>query len=332
MTILITGSLGLIGTVLKKKLDASRDSYVELDVRFNNKAKKNNDIRSFDFHREDLKNIRGVVHLAGISRIAWGEIDPQLCYDINVEGTARILEFCKTHPNKPWLIHASSREVYGQQKQFPVLESASQIAANAYARTKIESEKIAMAEFDKGMRGIILRFSNVYGGLSDHFDRVIPSFVINAINNDDLMVCGPDCVFDFTHVDDVIDGILLARNHLEIANHNNFGPIHFTTGVPTSLEELAELIISITDSKSGWKNLPKRTYSTCKFWGDNSLARRFLGWSPKISLKNGLKDFISKVYEYVGEDIYLNNLNKRDLLNENFKSYTWLPSKIQRRV
>lgn len=80
-------------------------------------------------------------------------------------------------PNKPWLIYASSREVYGEQKNLPVIESASLDPVNNYARGKVLIEELVtnLESFDFNVA--VLRFSNVYGGLLDHYNRVFLRFV-----------------------------------------------------------------------------------------------------------------------------------------------------------
>ena len=114
--VLITGSSGLIGTVLRRKLALSGRRVVGLDLR--SPADIVLDIRDMA-NRSDLPAISGVVHLAAISGVIHGERNPELCESVNVAGTRAVLEAAANMSSRPWLIYASSREVYGESRSCP---------------------------------------------------------------------------------------------------------------------------------------------------------------------------------------------------------------------
>jgi UDP-glucose 4-epimerase len=70
-----------------------------------------------------LEGVAGVVHLAAVSRVIWGERDPVTCHATNVTALQSLVDLCATGA-RPWIVFASSREVYGIVQQLPVQEQA----------------------------------------------------------------------------------------------------------------------------------------------------------------------------------------------------------------
>ncbi len=317
MGILITGAAGLIGSALVEKLEKQGYEVISCDIRFRDNP--------LSFFSEDimplLAKCTGVIHLAAISRVIHGELYPELCQKVNVDGTIQFLEFCKSLPNKPWFIYASSREVYGEQKELPVAESASINPINNYAKGKAFIEEQVINLKGSNFNVAILRFSNVYGGLLDHSSRVIPALCINALKGDPIRIEGKECVFDFTYLDDVIEGIYLTVKYLQ-NEKSSLPAIHLTTNSPCTLENLAKTILKVTESDSRIDFYPPRNFDVTKFHGDFTRAKELLGWSPKHSLKVGLGKFIKSLQNNTQE--YPNNIDM--VIYENIKSYSWFPS------
>ena len=107
--ILVTGADGLIGRHICALLRSARIAYRPFDV----KLSPTDDIRNRPAIAEALKGVRGVVHLAAVSRVVWGERNPMLCAATNVDALADLLRLC-VEGSRPWFIFASSREVYGE--------------------------------------------------------------------------------------------------------------------------------------------------------------------------------------------------------------------------
>lgn len=315
--ILVTGAAGLIGSALVERLIKQGYEVICCDIRLRDNP--------LSFYSKDivplLMQAVGVIHLAAISRVVHGELYPDLCQKVNVEGTTKLLELCKLLPNKPWLIYASSREVYGEQKKQPVIESAPLEPVNNYARGKVLIEELVTDMKSSGFNVAVLRFSNVYGGLLDHQDRVVPAFCINALRGDPIRIDGKECVFDFTYLEDVIDGISSTVDYLQNTK-SSLPPIHFTSCSPCNLENLANIILAVAGSNSQVAFHPPRNFDVSHFYGDFSRAKELLGWSPKHSLEKGLSKFIKNL-----KDSKKNCPKNIDMvIYENIESYSWLPS------
>lgn len=291
--VLITGYQGLIGSFLVKQLFGTDINTIQIDNRFPPDHLHYGDIRDTKLLKKIIPNCQGIIHLAAVSRVVWGQQDPQLCWDVNVEGTRNLLNVALQTMHKPWIIYASSREVYGQQSIFPVTENAELMPLNIYARSKLAAEQLVTEYRQHGLLTAILRFSSVYGSANDYADRVIPAFCRAAVQNNILRVDGVNNVFDFTHVSDTVAGIILVMQKLK-QGINNLPPIHLTTGNGTSLLDVVLLIQQVLNKKVVYKEAPARTYDVHQFYGDVTRSKELLAWEAKIALQQGLANLIAQ--------------------------------------
>lgn len=288
--ILVTGSEGLIGSAIIQELQSLGMKTIQLDI----KAKiptHRGDVRDLQTVAQAMAGCSGVVHLAAISRVLWGEQNPALCWETNVKGTENVLTAASCMHPKPWVIFSSSREVYGHPQSLPVTEDAPLVPVNIYGRSKVAGENLVNEAENKGLTTAIVRFSNVYGSTSDHPDRVVPAFARAASLGDSLRVDGPDHVFDFNHLGDTVQGLAALAQVLE-QGAKDLPPIHFVTGVPTTLGELAAMAIELAQSNSTTDLSPPRAYDVARFVGNPSRAKELLGWTPRVSIRDGLERLI----------------------------------------
>ena len=284
MRILVTGSAGLIGRALLPRLTAEACTVVPFDLRDDPHC----DITDTAALQNALRDVDGIVHLAAVSRVVDGERNPERCWRINAEATGTLLDLARRLPKLPWFIHASSREVYGQQDTLPVPEDTALRPLNVYARSKVEGERLADEARTAGLRTAIVRFSNVYGDALDHADRVVPAFARAAASGGTVRVDGSDCTFDFTHVADVADGVLRMIRRLD-AGERTLPPIHLVGGQPTSLGELAALAMEIGGPAVTRVEAPARAYDVHGFYGDTRRAESLLGWRAATPLRAGFR-------------------------------------------
>jgi nucleoside-diphosphate-sugar epimerase len=284
--ILITGSRGLIGSALCAALRSAGHEAVGIDLRGRPSKGDHGDIRDTDLLDRRLEGCAGVVHLAAISRVAWGQRAPALCWETNVTATQRLLDAALSVARRPWLLFASSREVYGEPEQVPVDEDSPPRPINIYGRSKIEGERITLAAREAGLTTAVVRFSNVYGSMRDHPDRVVPAFARGAALGGTLRVCGSETVLDFTHVEDAVRGIMAVIEQL--AANTRLLPVHLVTGTGTSLGELAALAQAVRGSRCKVLEAPAQSYDVSRFVGDPSRARALLGWQAQIDIAAGM--------------------------------------------
>ncbi len=318
LRILVTGAAGLIGGAVARLLRAEGARILPLDLRAAAQAGRG-DFRDQATLAPLVEQADGILHFAAVSRVVEGERHPDLCWSVNAEGTRQVLAAAAASRRRPWVVYASSREVYGQQEILPVPEDAPLQPKNIYARSKAEAERLMGEARAAGLRNAILRFSNVYGDIADHADRVVPAFARAAaaaqigsgaaaaaqtgnsaaaaaqIGNGAaagqdgaamVRVDGSACTFDFTHVADVADGVLRVVHQLA-AGEMKLPPIHFVTGRQTSLGELAGLAAQAGGASLRIVEAPARGFDVHRFAGDPARAAALLGWRATTMLEQG---------------------------------------------
>jgi nucleoside-diphosphate-sugar epimerase len=289
---LVTGAAGLIGSAVGALLRAAGATVLPLDLR-GPAPDGRGDFRDRAILARLLAEADGVLHFAAISRVIDGERNPDLCWSVNAEGTRTVLELAGQSPRRPWVVYASSREVYGQQDALPVHEDAPLKPKNIYARSKAEAERLMGEARAAGQQVSILRFSNVYGATHDHADRVVPAFAraaamaqVRSQGAAMVRVDGSDCTFDFTDVDDVADGVMRLVRLLG-DGETALPPIHFVSGRQTSLGELAQLAVKVGGPDLRVVEAPARGFDVHRFAGDPARAEKLLGWRATTSLEAG---------------------------------------------
>ncbi len=290
--ILITGSSGLIGRALLAQMNFAGVRPLRFDIR-ETAAPAFGDLRDHLALERAVAGATGIVHLGGVSRVIWGERFPELCHAVNVEATRKILDLALHSRHRPWLVYASSREVYGQQNVLPAVETAPLNPLNTYARSKVAAEKLVSAAREAGLSTATVRFSSVYGDIDDHADRVVPAFAAAAACGGTMRIDGPNCAFDFTHVDDVAAGLMKICGALA-AGEKKMPALHFVSGMRTTLRELAELATDLGPCATQISLAPPRTFDIHEFYGDPTRASEVLGWRTTVSLRAGLGRLIEE--------------------------------------
>jgi len=309
MKIMITGGAGFIGSNLSKRLQSEGHEIDILDIEprkvQNHVSLSTNkyyqvDIRDRDELEKALRSSKpdGIVHLAAVSRVIWGEQNPDVCWGVNVNGTLNLLGAIEHIGAQPWIVLASSREVYGEMNGMPVVESTEKKPKNVYGRSKLVGEE-ALLERSKrlGLCSTILRFSNVYGDVNDIPDRVIPRFIMAGLKGRSVEINGGSQMFDFTHIDDTIEGILAAiqkLNSSSIKGESFIDDFHLLTGTGTTLQEIVSFIEDSIDKNIIVRYSSSRDYDVDRFVGNPDKAQRELGFKARTLPSIGIPSTVEK--------------------------------------
>lgn len=114
-----------------------------------------------------------------------------------------------------------------------------------------------------------------------------------------LRVDGAENTFDFTHIEDTTRGLVAIVEHMMLGGDAP-PPIHFLTGQPTTLQQLAEMAIDIAATNSEIHHAPPRDFDVAKFYGSPARAHDILGWSPRVTLREGLTRLINDFSDELG--------------------------------
>jgi nucleoside-diphosphate-sugar epimerase/glycosyltransferase involved in cell wall biosynthesis/MoaA/NifB/PqqE/SkfB family radical SAM enzyme len=284
--VLVTGAAGAIGSSLVPALEAAGFDVVLLDRAID----ADHELVGGRAVPELLRGCDGVIHLAACARVGAAERGPDRAHDDNVEATAVLLAaVAKVHP-RPWLVFASSREVYGNGEGRPSAEVDDLRPRNVYGRTKAQAEALVKRAAENGTRATILRLGNVYGAAGDHADRVVPAFVSAAVNREALVVRGTNRTLDLIHVRDVNTAFVAAA--LAHGAGAPSGTLNICSGVEVQLGWLAGRIATLAASPSRTREEAPAPHEVSRFVGDNGRARDVLGWVPMVSLESGLVELV----------------------------------------
>lgn len=289
--ILITGHEGLVGRHLMMQIEMAGFMPVGLDTQAINSQYRGNVINRNRL-QEAMKDCIGIVHLAAVSRVVWGENTPDLCWKTNAEASEQLLKLALASKNRPWVILSSSREVYGEPTVLPVIEDSALLPVNIYGRAKLAMEKAGLKARAQGLQTAIVRLANVYGCTDDHVDRVLPAFCRAAVLGEPLRVDGLHHTFDFTHISDTVDGLMRIIAKLE-KGEMNLPPIHLLPGLGTTLQEAAQFAIQAAGSCSKIQQAPSRSYDVARFVGNAVRAKTLLGWEAKVTPQQGINQLVS---------------------------------------
>lgn len=241
-----------------------------------------------------------IVHLAASTSVAYSHLHPQEIFDINTGGTVDLATIASDLPSLEAFLMAGTSEEYGNQKIIPISEDAPLNANQPYAVSKVQADLyLHYLWSSNGFPAIVVRPFNTYGRL-ENFNFVTESIIVQMLTKKTVYLGNPSPVRDFLYVDDHIEGYLKLIRAPEIVH--TIGPnraINLCTGRGTSIKTLAETIARIMDfdeSNIIWKysNLVRPTEIE-KLVGDNSKAKKLLGWSPRTDLESGLSLLIKKL-------------------------------------
>lgn len=284
--ILVTGSQGLIGRHLVERLHASGAMVREFDFQ----RSIHEDIRDFDALGWAMTGVEGIVHLAAVSRVVWAQHNTSLTHAINVEALHRILAIAAAAKPKPWIVFVSSREVYGDASALPVREDCPFQPLNVYARSKVRGEELMAEAAAAGLTAHVCRLSSVYGCPRDYEDRVVPAFARTAAWGGSVILAGKGTTLDFTHVQDVAEGLELVVRATQAGEA--LPTLHFVSGRSVSLAELGLLATSHAYHSIDIIEVATRSYGVARFVGDPSRTKAILGWQAQTPLETGFRRLV----------------------------------------
>ncbi|MFC1941887.1 NAD-dependent epimerase/dehydratase family protein [Chloroflexota bacterium] len=292
MKILITGSSGTIGTRLFERLLPEHE-VTGVDIRPNqwlpslNERTKRVDLRERSTLAALSEDVDLVVHFAANARVYELVKEPDLALD-NIIMTYNVLEYLRKN-NIRRAIFASSRETYGNiMESSRVAEDAVRLenCESPYSASKVSGEAL-FHSYAKvyGINSVILRFSNVYG-MYDDSDRVIPLWIRQFMNNEDVVIFGQEKVLDFTYIDDTVGAVTRVIERFEEVTG---ATLNIASGKGIKLRDIAEELKKAFDSRSKFILKDNRPGEVWKFEADVSRAMSLLGYHPEVDIAEGLK-------------------------------------------
>ena len=308
MNILITGGAGFIGSTLADRLikenkiiviDNFNDYYDPKIKEQNVAVNKNNP--NYKLYRGDIcdeslikkifdeNKIDCVVHIAARAGVRPSLENPLEYVRTNIYGTTNILEQMRLHGVKK-LVFASSSSVYGNctaEKFSEDLKVTEPISP--YAATKSACEQIIYT-YSKlyEIQSVCLRFFTVYGP-KQRPDLAIRKFTELIEQGKPIPVFGDGTTKrDYTFIEDIIDGICAAIKY----DKTPYEIINLGGGSPVTLSEMISTIEEVLGKTAIIDRQPMQPGDVNKTVSDITKARNLLGYNPKTSFKEGIKEFV----------------------------------------
>lgn len=299
--ILVTGGAGFLGSHLcERMVDAGHD-VICLDNFFT--SQKNNVAHllnrpNFELIRHDITTpvwleVDQIYNLACPAAPGHYQFNPIKTIKTSVMGVINVLGMAKRCRAR--VLQASTSEVYGDPEVHPQSESyrgnVNPIGPRAcYDEGKRAAETLFMDYYRMNRVDIrIVRIFNTYGPRMHPFDgRVVSNFIRQALLGEDLTVFGDgQQTRSFCYRDDLVEGLIRMMDATDLIGPLNLGnPDEFT------IEQLAELIIELTGSRSQVVTQPLPVDDPVRRRPDISLARKHLDWQPRVALRDGLEKTI----------------------------------------
>lgn len=309
--ILITGAAGFIGSHLADRLlkDGWRVMGIDnFDLFYERAIKEKNimdslenpayqllegDIRDPDFvsHCFDEFKPGIIVHLAAKAGVRPSLIDPKACFDVNLTGTLNLLEMMKKKKIGK-MIFASSSSVYGNNEKVPFCETDNvDFPISPYAASKKAGELLCHTYHHLYNLDIFcLRFFTVYGP-RQRPDLAINKFTKSILKGQEIQLYGDGSTSrDYTHISDIIDGIILAIQKIKGFDIFNLGESKTVT-----LMNLVKTLEKFAGKQAYLRFLPLQEGDVIQTFADIGKARDKLEYNPKVDIETGLKDYIKWV-------------------------------------
>jgi len=296
--ILVTGGAGFLGSHLCDRLVEAGHDVICLDNFFTSQKSNVSHLLArpnFELIRHDVTmpvwlEVDQIYNMACPAAPGHYQYNPIKTMKTSVMGAINMLGMARRCRAR--ILQASTSEIYGDPEVHPQPESyrgsVNPIGPRAcYDEGKRAAETLFM-DYHR-MNGIdvrIIRIFNTYGPRMHPFDgRVVSNFIRQALAGDDITIYGDGSqTRSFCYCDDLVDGIIRMMNNEE----SFIGPVNLGNPDEFTIGELAQLTIELTGSASNIVHEPLPADDPTRRRPDITLAKRRLGWQPRIPLREGL--------------------------------------------
>lgn len=311
MKILVTGGAGFVGSHIVERLLKRGDEVVIVDninpyydpalkrARLASLCSGANmyevDIADFDALEMVFKSnsFDLIYHVAAQAGVRYSLSHPEVYVRTNVVGTENVLKLVCAY-GKPSIIFASSSSVYGDIKAPIFREDETGTALSPYAETKQKGEALCKQYVKEcGLNITALRFFTVYGpwGRPDmapilFTEKILKGEPIEIFNEGDMKR-------DFTYIDDIVDGCILAGE-----NPNGFRVFNLGRGAPIALLDFVSTLEKELGVTAHIIKKPMQPGDMKETYASISKAQKELGFDPKVQLESGVRQFVKWYRQY----------------------------------
>jgi UDP-glucose 4-epimerase len=307
MRFLITGAAGFLGAPLANSLVGDGHTVVGLDdLSTGDPDRLSPEVNLIRGDVNDrpklwslLQEVDCVYHLAARVIVPESILYPREYNQVNVGGTVALMEAMRDVGVRR-VVFTSSGSIYGNQSNQPLKETCRPNPRSPYAVSKLAAEYYIRTIGDLwGIETVCLRVFNAYGPgqrMPPTNAPVIPYCLHQALENSTIVVHGDGKqTRDFVYVEDVVEAMVTAAVQKSI----NHLIINIGSGVETDVRHIVKLVLEVTGKSPEIIYHSQHDSGPARMCADISLARKKLGYDPKVSLKVGLQNTIEKDLRFI---------------------------------
>ncbi len=314
---LVTGCTGFLGSWLSIALVEAGATVVGLirdEVPFshlrrsgyqNRIAVVRGDVTDYELIERALNEyeIDTVFHLAAQTIVPIANRSPISTFETNIKGTWTLLEAARRSPTITRVALASSDKAYGAHDTLPYTEDAPLLGCYPYDASKACAELIARTyAVTYGLPIAVTRCANLYGGGDLNWSRIFPGTVRSVIRGERPIVRSDGTmVRDYLYVRDAVNAYLTLAERLDDPEVRG-EPFNFGMDNPKPVLEIVQTIIAVSDYPDlepvVLADAPNEIQAQ---YLDSGKAKRVLGWAPRYSLEEGLKETLAWYREFLGQ-------------------------------
>lgn len=314
--VMITGGLGFIGSSLAFALAALGAQVTLVDsmipeyggnlhniAGLQDKVKINiSDVRDPYSMKYLVKSQRYLFNLAGQTSHMDSMREPFTDLEINAKAQLSILEACRHHNPEVKIVFASTRQVYGKPNYLPVDENhlVQPVDVNGVNKAAGEWYHLLYHRIH-GIYTVVLRLTNTYGPrmrIKDARQTFLGIWIRRITEGEPFEIWEGDQIRDFNYVDDVIRAILMCG----ISEEVNGEVFNLGSEEPLTLKQLGDILVA-ENGAGQYKICPypsdRKPIDIGDYYADFTKIKSFLGWSPRISMREGLKKTVEFYREHL---------------------------------
>jgi nucleoside-diphosphate-sugar epimerase len=298
---LVTGGAGFIGSHLVERLVRDGAAVTVLDDLSTGRRENLRAVRDcirfirgnaarLEMCRRATQGVDYVLHHAAVTSVPRATRNPLAAHHANVTATLNIL-LAAQEAKVRRVVYAASTAAYGDATELPNHEALLPRPLSAYAAAKLAGEAYCQAFWrTHGLETVVLRYFNIFGprqNLESHYGAVIPLFIAAALRGTAPVIFGDgEQTRDFTFVSNVVEANLLACH--APAEQAVGAVFNIGCGVATSIRELWRKIAEIVGVDAEPMHDEPRAGDVRHSMASIARAREQLGYTPVVSLEEGL--------------------------------------------
>jgi UDP-glucuronate decarboxylase len=296
--ILVTGGAGFLGSFICERLLAAGDEVICLDNFYTGRRANIKHLledSNFEVLRHDVTfplyvEVDRIYNMACPASPVHYQYDPVQTTKTSVHGAINMLGLAKRL--RGTILQASTSEVYGDPDVHPQPETYwGRVNPIGTRSCYDEGKRCAETLFFDYRRQHnlpikVARIFNTYGPRMRPDDgRVVSNFIVQALKGEPITMYGDGTQSrSFCYVDDLVEGLIRLMD----SSHSVTGPINLGNPVEFTMNQLAELVVELTGTRSEVQRMPLPDDDPRQRQPDIALARSVLDWEPKVQLREGL--------------------------------------------